>query len=68
MHVAELGALRVAIWGLGREGRAAIKLLRKHHPQLPLLVLNDAADSRPLDEAVRGIQYAFGADEILRAV
>ena len=68
MHVAELGSLRVAIWGLGREGRAAITLLRKHHPRLPLLVLIDAADSRPPDEAIRGIQYAFGADEILRAV
>ena len=68
MHAAELGSLRVAVWGLGREGRAAITLLRKHHPRLPLLVLIDAADSRPPDEAIRGIQYAFGADEILRAV
>jgi UDP-N-acetylmuramoylalanine--D-glutamate ligase len=68
MHAAELGSCRVAIWGLGREGRAAIKFLRKHHPGLSLLVLNDAADSRPLDEAGGGIEYAFGADEILRAV
>jgi UDP-N-acetylmuramoyl-L-alanine---L-glutamate ligase len=68
MHAAELGSHRVAIWGLGREGRAAIEFLRKHHPGLPLLVLNDVADGRPLDEAGSNIEYAFGADEISRAV
>jgi UDP-N-acetylmuramoyl-L-alanine---L-glutamate ligase len=68
MHAAELASRRVAIWGLGREGRAAIEFLRKHHPRLPLLVLNDAANSQPLDEVGDGIEYAFGADEILRAI
>jgi UDP-N-acetylmuramoylalanine--D-glutamate ligase len=45
MGVADLGSRRVAVWGLGREGRAAIKFLREHHPRLPLLLLDDAADA-----------------------
>ena len=44
MRAADLGARRVAIWGLGREGRAAIGFLRKHHPSLPLVLMDD--DSR----------------------
>ena len=44
MRAAELGAGRVAIWGLGREGRAAIRLLRKRHPAAALMVLDEAAE------------------------
>lgn len=36
MRIAELDARRVAIWGFGREGRAAIAALRQRLPQLPL--------------------------------
>ena len=46
MRAADLGAARVAIWGLGREGRAAIRFLRARHPTLPLLLLDDAENAR----------------------
>jgi len=68
MRSADLGSRRVAVWGLGREGRAAVGFLRKHHPGLPLLVLNDAADSRPPERLGGNIEYVFGADEIARAI
>ncbi len=32
MRIAELGGKRVAIWGFGREGRAALAALREHYP------------------------------------
>jgi UDP-N-acetylmuramoylalanine--D-glutamate ligase len=68
MRVADLAARRVAVWGLGREGRAAVTFLRRHHPQLPLLMLDDAADGQPLDEVGGAIDYIFGADRIAKAL
>ena len=63
MRAADLGAARVAIWGLGREGRAAIQFLRARHPELPLLLLDDAASaSRPIE--FDNIQCAFGEDAV----
>ena len=67
MRAAELGAARVGIWGLGREGRAAIGFLRAHHPGLPLLLLDDAADAQPPD-GCPGLECAFGADAIAGAL
>jgi UDP-N-acetylmuramoyl-L-alanine---L-glutamate ligase len=68
MRAAEIAAQRVAVWGLGREGRAAIAFLRQHHPSLPILVLNDAADAGAPATLGAGIEYAFGADRIARAL
>ena len=57
----------MAIWGLGREGRAAIGFLRAHHPNLPLLVLDDAEDAQaPRD--LGGIDCAFGGEAVARAL
>ena len=68
MRVADLGGRRVAIWGLGREGRAAVGFVRKHHPGLPLVVLDDAADAR-IPEAFGGdLTGAFGAQRIADAL
>jgi UDP-N-acetylmuramoylalanine--D-glutamate ligase len=67
MRAADLGGRRVAVWGLGREGRAAIGLLRAAHPAMPLLLLDDAADARAPD-GLGGIDCAFGAAAIGRAV
>jgi UDP-N-acetylmuramoylalanine--D-glutamate ligase len=64
MRVVDLGARRVAVWGLGREGRAAIKFLRQHHPRLPLLLLDDAADARPPEQFGGDFECAFGAKGI----
>jgi UDP-N-acetylmuramoylalanine--D-glutamate ligase len=44
MRIADLAGQRVAIWGFGREGRAAIAALRKRLPQLPLTLFCGAAE------------------------
>jgi UDP-N-acetylmuramoylalanine--D-glutamate ligase len=36
MRIADLADKRVAIWGFGREGRAAIRAIHTRLPQLPL--------------------------------
>lgn len=67
MRAAELGAARVGIWGLGREGRAAIRFLRARHPKLPLLLLDDAADAE-VPREVDNLDCAFGAERIARVL
>ena len=68
MRAADIGTQRVAVWGLGREGRAAIAFLRQRHPSLPLLVLDDAQDGRALEGLGAGIEYVFGVDRIAGAL
>lgn len=68
MPAADLGAKRVAIWGLGREGRAAIAFLRQRHPALPLLLLDDSGDTRPPDGYGGNIACAFGPARIAAAL
>jgi UDP-N-acetylmuramoyl-L-alanine---L-glutamate ligase len=63
MRVADLGSRRVAIWGLGREGRAAIGFLRKQHPALPLTLLDDRAEAQ-VPEKYGNVTPAFGAEAI----
>lgn len=41
MRIADLAGKRVAIWGLGREGRAAMQAVRAQLPQLPLTIFDD---------------------------
>jgi UDP-N-acetylmuramoyl-L-alanine---L-glutamate ligase len=53
MRIAELAGRRVAIWGYGREGRAALAALRKRLPQSELTVFcsdTEAADLRGSDD------------------
>ncbi len=54
---------RVAVWGLGREGRAAVRLLRARHPNLRLLLLDDTETAPPPTE-FDNVDLAFGADAI----
>src|SRR6516165_8824818 len=65
MRVAELASRRVAVWGLGREGQAAIGFLRRHHPALPLVLLDDAGDGRIADEHRDDTTCAFGSEQIV---
>ncbi len=44
MRIAALGGKRIAIWGFGREGRAALAALREQHPAQPLTVFCSAAE------------------------
>ncbi|WP_424683855.1 UDP-N-acetylmuramoyl-L-alanine--D-glutamate ligase [Frateuria sp. YIM B11624] len=56
MRIAELAGQRVAIWGFGREGRAAIAALRARLPQLPLTLFCGAAEvaaAQAFDPALR---------------
>ena len=68
MRAADIGTQRVAVWGLGREGRAAIAFLRQRHPSLPLLVLDDTENGHRPDGLGAGIEYAFGAERIAGAL
>ncbi len=45
MRIADLASLRVAIWGLGREGHAAHTALRQRLPELPLTVFCSDAEA-----------------------
>ena len=59
MRIADLAGRRVAVWGFGREGRAAIAALRRHLPRLPLTLFcapAEAAAAQAFDPAlaVRG--------------
>ncbi len=56
MRIAGLAAKRVAIWGFGREGRAAIQALRKRLPELPLALYcseSEAEEAQAFDAALR---------------
>ncbi len=55
MRIAELGGKRVAIWGFGREGRAALAALREHHPAQLFTLFCTAAEvdaARAFDPAL----------------
>jgi len=68
MRAADIGSQRVAVWGLGREGRAAIEFLRQRNSSLPLLVLDDTENRPRPDGLGAGIEYVFGADRIAGAL
>ena len=67
MRPADLGSQRIAVWGLGREGRAAIGFLRQRHPNLPLVLLDDADDElvveAPLSKEMKAGFARFGFHE-----
>ncbi len=46
MQISDLEKKKVAIWGLGREGKSALRAIRENFPDKPLTVLNDS----PLDK------------------
>lgn len=55
MRIAELSGKRVAIWGFGREGRAAIRAIRQRLPELTLALYcnaSEAAEAKAFDAAL----------------
>jgi len=48
MHLADLAHARVAIWGYGREGRAALAVLRKRFPEKALTLFCNEEEARTL--------------------
>jgi UDP-N-acetylmuramoyl-L-alanine---L-glutamate ligase len=67
MRAADLAKARVAVWGLGREGRAAIGFLRARYPTLPLMLLDDAESAQPAREFAH-VESVFGRSAIARAL
>ena len=67
MRVADLGSRRVAVWGLGREGRAAFEFLRKRHPALRLMLLDDRPEAH-IPQEYDNVTSAFGAERIANAL
>ena len=58
------GARHVAIWGFGREGRAAYEFLRRDHPNIGLTILNDT----PLSEPPAGDTPVILGDAVATAI
>src|SRR5690606_4101263 len=62
--IEQLDGKRVALWGWGREGRAAWKAIRSRLPQLPLTLFclpEEAAGARAMDDALLGIETTVDA-------
>ena len=67
MRISQLDGRRVALWGWGREGRAAYKLLRERLPELTLTLFcsqDEAADARALNDARLLIETAASAERL----
>lgn len=65
MRIAELAGRRVAVWGFGREGRAAIRAIHLRVPALPLALYcseAEAADAQAFDPSLR--VYAHEPDAV----
>ena len=45
MRISQLDGKRVALWGWGREGRAAFAVLRQRLPRLPLTLFCPPAEA-----------------------
>lgn len=61
------GGGRIALWGWGREGRAAHRALRARLPSLPLTLLCDesgAADARALDDPALAVETVVTAEAL----
>lgn len=68
MRAAELDGKRVAVWGLGREGRAAIRLLRRQHPGMPIVVFDDNPQAEIPAGLDGALEACFGPERILGAL
>jgi UDP-N-acetylmuramoylalanine--D-glutamate ligase len=67
MRIADLAGRRVAVWGFGREGRAALLALRRRLPALPLTLYcstDEAAAARAFDPALSVQAHAPEAAEL----
>ncbi|MEO6075790.1 MAG: UDP-N-acetylmuramoyl-L-alanine--D-glutamate ligase, partial [Dokdonella sp.] len=49
MRIVDLASQRVAIWGLGREGRAALAALRKRLPELDITLFCNEGEAASFD-------------------
>lgn len=69
MRISTLDGQRVALWGWGREGRAAYRAIRDHLPALPLTLfcsVEEAADARALGDACLAIETGVDGPALSR--
>ena len=67
MRISQLEGRRLALWGWGREGRAAYRLLRERLPEQTLTLFcsqDEAADARALGDARLLIETAASAERL----
>ena len=65
--LAALDGRRVALWGWGREGRAAWKAIRARLPRLPLTLFclpDEAADAQALGDASLAVETAVDGERL----
>jgi len=55
LRLADLAELRVAVWGFGREGRAALAVLRERFPQKMLTVFCSEAEALALNSELSAV-------------
>jgi UDP-N-acetylmuramoylalanine--D-glutamate ligase len=67
VRISQLEGRKVALWGRGREGRAAYRAIRAHLPQLPLTLFcveAEAAEARALGDAALTIETEVTAEHL----
>jgi UDP-N-acetylmuramoyl-L-alanine---L-glutamate ligase len=67
LDIEQLDGLRVALWGWGREGRAAHRALRRRLPALPLTLFcapGEADDAHALGDALLSIDTDASAERL----
>ncbi len=65
--IAALDGRRIALWGWGREGRAAWKAVRARLPRLPLTLFclpGEAADAQALGDALLAVETAVDGERL----
>ena len=67
MRISQLDGQRVALWGWGREGRAAYRAIRERLPALPLTLFcpaSEADDALSLGDAALTVQSAVDGERL----
>ena len=67
MPISQLEGRRVALWGWGREGRAAHHAVRVRQPSLPLTLFcneQEAADAAALGDPLLSVEIEAGAERL----
>ena len=67
--ISRLDGLRVALWGWGREGRAAYRALRRRLPTLPLTLFcsaNEVEEARALDDVLLTVDTDASVEHLSR--
>ena len=61
LRLADLADARVAVWGYGREGRAALAALRRHFPAKAFALFCSEAEAAEVAKGLRAIRSSTGS-------